>query len=294
MRRVLIIVFTAAFVISCAEKVKKVDVIHKAYDLYKKGEYEDARKYLKDAIYKAEGLTTKELLKLRYMLANSYYLEENYVDAIVEFEEFLALFPTAPQVPEVLYKLADSYMKVSPGSERDLTYVIKAEEKAEELLDNYPDTIYAKKAEKIIKKAKLIEAQHLLEIANLYEKLGKYYAAAVYYQKAYDEFGDYLEKDRLSFKIGENLIKSDLQYRKELEEYRKKIEELEKKIQSEKDINKKNVWINRKNLLQEHVDKILDRIKEGKNRGKEVLKYVIKTYPKSAYAEKAKELLKNQ
>ncbi len=291
MKRFLVIL-TVAALFSCSQKVNKESVMKKAYKMYERGEYSDARKYLKEAIYRAEGLTTKELLKLRYMLANSYYLDEDYVDAIVEFEEFLALFPTAPQVPEVLYKLADSYMKVSPGAERDLTYVKKAEEKAEELVENYPDTIYAKKAKQIIKKAKLIEAQHLIDIAVLYEKLGKPYAASVYYQKAYDEFGDYLDKKKIEFKIGEDLVNSYLQYQKELEEYKNKIKEVDSKIKKEKDIEKRNVLINRKQLLEEHVEKIKDRIKDGQERGIKILEYVVKNYPDSNYAEKAKKILK--
>ncbi len=294
MKKILSALLSLGMIISCAKKVEKKDVMSKAYSLYEKGEYSDARKYLKEAIYKAEGLTTNELLKLRYMLANTYYLDENYVDAIVEFEEFLALFPTAPQVPEVLYKLADSYMKVAPGPERDLTYVEKAIEKAEELIENYPDTVYARKAKEILKKGKLIEAQHLLEIANLYENLGKYYGAAVYYQKAYDEYSDYLEKEKIEYKIAENLMKTKIQYKKDIQIYKQKIKELEKKIEKEKDLERKNVLINRKKLLEEQLDNLENRIQKSIKRGKAILEYIVKTYPKSEYAQKAKKLLKEE
>ena len=294
MKKFLFMILSLSIVFSCAKKVEKKDVMSKAFSLYEKGEYSDARKYLKEAIYKAEGLTTNELLQLRYMLANSYYLEGNYVDAIVEFEEFLALFPTAPQVPEVLYKLADAYLKVSPGPERDLTYVEKAIEKAEELIENYPDTVYAEKAKELLKKAYLIKAQHILEIADLYEKLGKYYGAAVYYQKAYDEYSDYLEREKIEYKIAENLLKTKKQYKKEIQLYKQKIKELEEKISKETDINRKNVLINRKKLLEEQLFNLEKRIKKSIERGKAILEYIIKTYPSSEYAQKAKNLLKEE
>lgn len=292
MKKIFIGVISASILFSCAQKVEKKDVMSKAFSYYKKGEYSDARKYLKEAIYKAEGLTTKELLQLRYMLANSYYLDENYVDAIVEFEEFLMLFPTAPQTPEVLYKLADSYLKVSPGAERDLTYVDKALEKAEELVENYPNSIYAKKAKEIIKKATLIKAQHLLEIAQLYEHLGKYYGAYKYYQKAYDEYSDVLDEKNLELKIAENLLKLDYQYKEKINSYKNKISVLEKKIEKEKDLQKKYVLTNRKELLEKHLNTLKERIKKGKEKGIAILKYIIENYPKSKYAEKAKNLLK--
>ena len=292
MKKVLVGVVSAGILFSCAQKVEKKDVMSKAFSYYKKGEYSDARKYLKEAIYKAEGLTTKELLQLRYMLANTYYLDENYVDAIVEFEEFLMLFPTAPQVPEVLYKLADSYLKVSPGAERDLTYVDKAIEKAEELVENYPDSVYAKKAKEIIKKATLIKAQHLLEIAQLYEHLGKYYGAYKYYQKAYDEYSDVLDTKKIEFKIAENLLKLPYQYKEKIKVYESRISMLEEKIKNEKDIQKRYVLSNRKQLLEKHLDTLKDRIKKGREKGIAILKYIIENYPDSQYAEKAKNLLK--
>ncbi len=292
MKKILIGIVSVGILFSCAQKVEKKDVMSKAFSYYKKGEYSDARKYLKEAIYKAEGLTTKELLQLRYMLANSYYLDGDYVDAIVEFEEFLMLFPTAPQVPEVLYKLADAYLKVSPGAERDLTYVDKALEKAEELVENYPDTIYARKAKEIIKKATLIKAQHLLEIAQLYEHLGKYYGAYKYYQKAYDEYNEILDEKNLEFKIAENLLKLPYQYKDRIQDYENKISQLEKRIKEEKDIQKKYVLTNRKELLEKHLNTLKERIEKGREKGIAILKYIIENYPDSQYAEKAKNLLK--
>ncbi len=291
---ILVFIGFSLVLFSCSEKVAKKDVLSKAQTFYKKGDYSEARKYIKEAIYKTEGITTKELLNLRYMLANSYFLDRDYVDAIVEFEEFLALFPTAPQIPEVLYKLAYSYMQVAPGAERDLTYVEKAIEKAEELIENYPESEYASKAQEIIKKGKLIEAKHLLEIANLYEHLGKYYGAYMYYQQAYDEYSDVLEKEKLEYKIGENLLKTKIQYQKDIQSYQARIKALEKKISLEKDIEKKNVLINRKNLLEKQLSDLKSRIEKAENRGKAILEYIIKTYPESIYAEKAKKLLKEE
>ncbi len=292
MKRKLVAICIAVLLVSCAEKVQKEDVIKKAISLYKKGEYSDARKYIKEAIYKAEGLTTKELLKLRLMLADSYYMDEDYVDAIVEYEEFLALFPTAPQVPEVLYRLADAYLKISPGPERDLTYVDKALEKAEELIENYPNSEYAKKAKEIIKKAQLIKAQHLLEIAKLYEHLGKYYGAYKYYQKAYDEYSSILNAPEIELKIAQNLIKLDKQYREDIRQYKEKIKNLQEKIQREKNIERKNILINRKKLLEKQLKDLQSRITKGKKKGILILRYIIENYPDKEYSKKAKELLK--
>ncbi|NPA16801.1 MAG: outer membrane protein assembly factor BamD, partial [Aquificae bacterium] len=197
MKRILVAALVAGLVFSCAEKtVRKEEVLTKGIQLYQKGEYDDAKELLKKAIFKAPNMTTTDIMKARYYLANIYYKQENYVDAIVEFEEFLSLFPTAPQVPEVLYKLADAYLKISPSPDRDLTYVRKALEKARE----------------IVKKVRKIESIHILEIAQLYENLGKYYSASVYYNLAFDEYPDQIEKDYVIFKIAYNLANTGKQY----------------------------------------------------------------------------------
>ncbi len=293
MKRILIVIFAGALLFSCAEKaIKKEEVMSKALKLYKKGEYDDAKEYFKKAIYKAENMTTTDIMKARYYLGNIYYMEENYVDAIVEFEEFLSLFPTAPQVPEILYKLADSYMKISPSPDRDLTYIRKAIEKAEEIIDSYPDSIYVSKAKKIIEKARKIEATHIIGIADLYEHLGKHYSAALYYNLVYDDYPDQIEKDFIEYKIAYNLANAGKQYEEEIDQYTEKIKKLENKINEEKDIEKKNVLINRKKLLEEHLNRLKERIQRSKKRAVSILKHAVENYPDSKHKKDMEDLLK--
>ncbi len=294
MRKFFVVLICTGLLFSCGEKgVVKEQVLPKGIQLYKEGKYDEAKEYLKNAIYKAKNMTTTDIMQARYMLANIYYKEENYIDAIVEFEEFLSLFPTAPQVPEVLYKLAVSYLKISPSPDRDLTYVRKALDKAEELKDEYPDSPYAKKADEIIRKAKEMEATHLLEIADLYEHLGKYYSAVVYYDMVYNNYADLVNKEDVIYKIGYNLLNVDKQYKDEIQEYKQRIKELEDKIRKEKNLEKKNVLINRKELLQKHVDKLEERIQHSKKRGIAVLKHMLKEFPDTKYKNHIKDLLKN-
>ncbi len=292
MKKLLVVIFSSVIIFSCAEKVvKKEQVMTKALQLYEKGEYNDAKEYFKKAIYEAQNMTTTDIMEARYHLANIYFLQENYIDAIVEFEEFLSLFPTSQYVPEVLYKLAVSYLKVSPSPDRDLTYIRKAGEKAEEIIDNYPDSIYTRKAQDIIKKVRKAESQHLLEIADLYEHLGKYYSASIYYNMVFDEYPDQIKKDYITYKIAYNLANVNQQYDDEIEEYQERIKKLEEKIIEEKEIDRKNVLLNRKKLLEEHINKLKERISKSRERAVKILKHGINNYPNSKYLEDMKRLL---
>jgi len=287
----LIFFFTILFIGCSGEKIYfvKKDVLYKGIALYKKGKYDDAKDLLKKAIYKGAGLTTKELMEARYYLANAYYKDKNYIDAIVEFEEFLALFPTSPYVPEVLYKLADSYLKVSPDPDKDLTYPRKALDRAVELAVKYPNSPYAEKARKIIEKVKKMEVQHYSNIAKLYEKLGKHYGAARYYKFLLKEYDEFINKNKIKYNLAKNLLRLDRQYKKEIKELNEKQKEIRKKISQAKSYEEKRVLKNRLKLHEEHKQLLLKRIKEGKLEAKKILEDLRK-FPQ--YKKLAEDLLR--
>ncbi len=293
MKKLLTLIFMVSiFVISCSEKTKYTkDLLSKGIKAYQNKKYEKAKEYLKEAIYKAKGATTQDIMEAKFALADTYFYLKMYVDAIVEFEEYISLYPTSPKVPEALYKLVYSYFEISPSPDRDLTYVKKAEEKALEIINNYPFSDYVDKAKEIIRKAKKKEALHYIKIANLYEKLGKPYSASVYYNFVYDEFTDYIDKPEIEYRLAKNLLSVKKQYADEIVRYKVKIKKLEEKIAREENLERKNVLQNRKKLLQEHVDILESRIKEGKERAIAILKNAYKMYPKSKYRKNIRELL---
>lgn len=295
MKKIITLLSLSLFVFSCGSKTEFYvgkEKVSKGLELYQKGDYKKAKEELKNAIFKSQGLTPSELMEARFALADSYYNREEYVDAIVEFEEFIALFPTSGKVPEALYKLAMSYLFVSPDYKRDLTYVNKAEEKAQEILDSYPNSKYVGAAKEIIKKVNEIKAKHTLYIAETYEKYRKPYSAAVYYQEAYTKYKNYIEKDYVIYKLAYNLIHSEDQYKGEIENYKQQIKDLEKKIDQEKDLESKNVLINRKKLLEEQLNTLLERINNSKEKAREIIASFDKAYPDSKYKEQVKNLEK--
>ena len=297
MKRFVVFLISGLVIASCADKGQKLyegqEKLSKGLELYQKGEYKKAKEELKNAIFKSQGLTPDQIMEARFALADSYYNREEYIDAIVEFEEFIALFPTSPKVPEALYKLAISYLFVSPDYKRDMTYVNKAQEKAEEIISSYPNSKYIKAAKEILKKVNEIKAKHTLYIAETYEKYGKPYSASVYYQEAYTNYKDYIEKDYVAYKLAYNLINAENQYVGEINELRQKIKELDKKINEEKDLESKNILINRKAILEQELNVYLTRIEESKQRAKEIIENFPKAFPDSKYLAEVKNLEKS-
>lgn len=287
--------FALVSLVSCAGKTTVVEgdyTLATGLQLYQKGDYKKAKEELKKAIFKSEGLTPKQIMEARFALADSYYNREEYIDAIAEFEEFILLYPTSEKMPEALYKLSISYMMVSPDYRRDLTYVKKAEEKAQEILDNYRNSQYVGGAKEIIKKVNEIKAKHTIYIAETYEKYGKPYSASVYYLEAYEKYKDVIQPDYVAYKLAYNLARVEHQYYTEINNYKEKVKQLEKDINQEKDIEKKNILINRKKLLEDHINTLIDRISKSKEKSLEIVQMFPKAFPNSPYLSQIKSVEK--
>ncbi|HIE59507.1 MAG TPA: outer membrane protein assembly factor BamD [Persephonella sp.] len=274
MRKALVISFALSILVfGCAQKeFLSKNIYYEAIKAYEQNNLDDAQKLLKKAIYEAKGMTTEDIMNAKFLLANVYFKKEMYVDAIVEFEEYITLYPIAPNIPEALYKLALSYYKISPDYQRDLTYLKKAEEKALDIIVNYPDSQYAAKSEKLIEKIKGIYAKHYLEIANLYYNLGKYYSAAFYYDYVLKKYPKYINKKETKIKLIKSLKNSDKQYKNQIEKYKEQIKDLKDKIKQEKDLEKKNVLLNRKRLIEDLLFTLESKIKENKLKAEKLSK----------------------
>lgn len=295
MKKFLIVSVGLVFIASCSSKQELYigqQKLSTGLSLYQKGDYKKAKEEFKAAIFKSQDLTPTQLMEARFALADSYYNREEYVDAIVEFEEFISIFPTSPRIPEALYKLSMSYLLVSPDYKRDFTYVQKAEEKAEEIISSYLDSKYAKAAQEIIKKANEIKAKHTLYIAETYEKYGKPYSASLYYKEAYSKYKDYINKDYVVYKLAYNLMNVEDQYTKDINDLREKIKEVDKEIEKTQNLEEKNVLINRKNILTQELDTYLDRINKSKEEAKKLFEVYPKAFPDSKYLKGTEDIEK--
>ncbi len=112
-----------------------------ANDYYQKEEYSKAIEALKQVIYKYPGSDLVE--HARYYLADSYFLNEDYVLAADEFERLNREFPQGRFSDVALFKAALCYEKQSRRYERDQSETLKAIETIENLLSKYPNTEYA-------------------------------------------------------------------------------------------------------------------------------------------------------
>ena len=217
MRKLALPLLLIALVLSCAkmseeERARKAqEYYQKALKDFKEGDYKDAAWNFNEAIKFIDHLTPQQIENMKFLLAKSYYLDEDYVNAVVAFEDYVFYYPKLDRTEEAYYYLVDSYVKVAPDPYRDQEYTWKAVEKAREFLSKFPKSKYAGRVHRLIKEAYKKIAQHEIYIAEFYEDYGYTYSAAVRYREILINFSDYIDEKEIAYRYIKNLINTDHQ-----------------------------------------------------------------------------------
>ena len=227
----LFILISGCAKLSEEERAKKAQEYYRsAIANYKEGDYGDAITDFELAMKYMDHLSPQQLKRAKFLLAKSYYMDGDYVNAIVAFEDFIFYYPKLPQTEEAYYLLIDSYIKVSPDPYRDQTYTWKAIDKAKEFLSKYPGSSYAQKVPDLIDEAYRKIARHDYYIAKFYEDYGYTYSAAVRYRELLINFPKYVVEEEVAYRYIRSLLMVDRQVEIETERIRKLIEETEDRL----------------------------------------------------------------
>ena len=116
------------------------------------------------------------------LMADIYFLQENYEEASISYILFRDLHPQNEKIPYVLYKIAESFYKQIPSThDRDLSMAVKAMVHFEEMKLLYPGSKYLKGVDGKIKKCKNYLRNKEKYIADFYFKTEVYLAAKIRY-----------------------------------------------------------------------------------------------------------------
>ena len=154
---IFILFFASLFLISCAKKEKtslivEEDVESQMIRAFKEGydEFEAG-----DNLYAAKKFNEAELLfpqsswapKAALMAAYVYYAQDYYFDAEAELKRFIKTYPKNPDIPYAHFLLAMCYYEKIVDEKKDLGPLLRAQEKFNFIIKNYPTTDYALDAE---------------------------------------------------------------------------------------------------------------------------------------------------
>ena len=178
LKRFLLLLLTSLLLFSCSGKdevriIEEQDIELQMIAAYKKGKdaLEDG-----DVLYAAQMFNEAELLypqsewapKSSLMASYAYYSQSYYDDAIFELQRFIKVYSSDLNLDYAHYLLALCYYETIVDEKKDLAPLLKAKQKFEFIIENFPNSDYA-----IDARFKIDLVLDILASKELY--IGKYY-----------------------------------------------------------------------------------------------------------------------
>ena len=150
----ILIMLIFLFLNSCSNDKKKIDIIEEEdIELQMIDSYKEGIKALEegDVLFAAKKFNEAELVypqsdwapKSALMSAYSYYIQDYYGDAIFELNRFIKTYPKDLRLSYAHFLLGMCYYEQIVDEKKDLGPILKAKEKFNYILKNYPDTDFA-------------------------------------------------------------------------------------------------------------------------------------------------------
>ena len=187
------------FFISCSKKEPEVKNIKKvSQELEMTMAYNDAYEKLKnnDTYNAAQKFLEAELLfpqsswapKSALMASYSLYLQNYYSEALTNLNRYLKTYPKDKNISYAHYLIGICYYEMIEDEKRDIDPLLKARDKFELVVENYPDTDFALDSKFKLDLIKDILASKEMYLARHYQKKNKWIAAINRYKNILEEY----------------------------------------------------------------------------------------------------------
>ncbi|MDQ6529117.1 outer membrane protein assembly factor BamD [Flavobacterium sp. LHD-85] len=205
MKKTVLLLIVVTLFYSCGEyqkALKNEDVAAKfemATKMYDAGKYTKAIRLFEQLATSYRGKPQAE--KLFYMFSQSYYKTKQYYLAGYQFEAFVSGYPRSEKVQEAAFLGAYSYSKLSPVYSLDQSDTVKAIEKLQTFIDNYPNSEYIPQANEAVQKLNGKLEKKAYENAKGYNTISDYKSALIAFDNFIADFpGTPLKEDALFYK----------------------------------------------------------------------------------------------
>ena len=200
MKKINIIFFLFLFLINaCSKEEKKIAVIKETkQDLEMITAYKEGYRALNegDPYFAAKKFLEAELLfpqsdwapRSALMASYSYYMQNYYAEAIANLERYLKTYPTDKNLSYAHYLIAMCYYETIEDEKRDSGPLIKAKDKFNYVVKNYPNTDFTLDAKFKLGVIEDILASKEMYLGRHYIKKGKWIAAINRFQTVIKEY----------------------------------------------------------------------------------------------------------
>jgi outer membrane protein assembly factor BamD len=110
-------------------------------------------------------------------IADSYFSNENYVEAEMVYRDLISLRPTNENLPYAIFQLGMCHYNQMGAIDRDQVETLKALKEFERLVARFPNSKFSVLAERHILECRKRLAEKEFYVGNFYFKQGKYKAA---------------------------------------------------------------------------------------------------------------------
>jgi outer membrane protein assembly factor BamD len=200
MKKILSIVFLVVLA-ACATTPTPFDPVaafEKAEASMLKEDYETARKTYQEIQERSPDKSYDAAIMLR--IADTYFGEEKYEEALVEYQNFLNYHPVNKDAVYAQYQIAMCSFKQLTTIDRDPEPTRIALHEFEKLVQKYPGSIYEEAALKNIILCRDRLAEYELYVGRFYHKKKAYRSAVDRFEKLLQDFpGSSAEKEALYY-----------------------------------------------------------------------------------------------
>jgi len=126
----------------------------------------------------------------QYYIAEARFRRKEYLLASYEYQTLRRSMPSSPRVPEAMYKQALCYYYLSPKSRLDQQYTKRAIDEFQAFVEYYPNSEFVPDATQKIAELTNRLAKKDYETAELYNKMDYFKAAIFYYDQVIEKYHD--------------------------------------------------------------------------------------------------------
>jgi outer membrane protein assembly factor BamD len=121
-------------------------------------------------------------------IADTYYSQEQWEEALSYYRDFADLHPDHPQVPYTLYRAALCYYQQSRNPGRDQTFTRQAVAQLDTVMSRFPHAPEAREAEMLWRELRARLGTHTMKIGDFYLDRSEYQSAAERYRSVLNEY----------------------------------------------------------------------------------------------------------
>lgn len=193
MKKNIILLFIASFLWSCSSSVDTSTLTAEQHLEYAKNlmideNYDEAIREYQSILLQYAGSPVND--DAQYFLALTYYKREQYLLAAYEFSKLIKGIPSSEFVQDAQFMLADSYYQLSPTYQLEQSYSKKAVEEFQAFIEFFPLHPKVEEAERKITELYSKFAEKDYNSAVIYEKMEYYTAAIKYFTMVKDTYHD--------------------------------------------------------------------------------------------------------